>query len=83
MKAVWKGHSLNIIKSIRDVDNLKVDLEVCSFKFFLHGFVMGDMYYGIDKPSNGSEEPISLLEVMGSISCASRLNFILSFLSQG
>ena len=33
-KAVWQGHSLNIIKSLRDVDNLKVDLEVCSFKPF-------------------------------------------------
>ena len=34
VKAVWQGHSLNIIKSLRDVDNLKVDLEVCSFKPF-------------------------------------------------
>ena len=37
VRAVWQGHSLNIIKSLRDVDNLKVDLEVCSFNFFLHG----------------------------------------------
>ena len=37
VKAVWQGHSLNIIKSLWDVDNLKVDLEVCSFKIFLHG----------------------------------------------
>ena len=32
VKAVWQGHSLNIIKCLRDVDNLEVDLEVCSFK---------------------------------------------------
>ena len=32
VKAVWRGHSLNIIKCLRDVDNLEVDLEVCSFK---------------------------------------------------
>ncbi|KIK00694.1 hypothetical protein K443DRAFT_7459 [Laccaria amethystina LaAM-08-1] len=28
MKAVWQGHSLNIIKCLRDVDNLEVDLEI-------------------------------------------------------
>jgi hypothetical protein len=34
MKAVWQGHSLNIIKCLRDVDNLEVDLEVCPSKSF-------------------------------------------------
>ena len=33
-KAVWQGHSLNIIKCLRDVDNLEVDLEVCFLKSF-------------------------------------------------
>ena len=34
LKAVWQGHSLNIITCLWDVDNLEVDLEVCSFKSF-------------------------------------------------
>ena len=33
-KAAWQGHSLNIIKCLRDVDNLEVDLEVCFLKSF-------------------------------------------------
>ena len=47
--------------------------------FFQTFLFMSDIYYGTDKPRNGSEEPISLLEVMVCISCTPPLDFILSF----
>ena len=47
--------------------------------FFQTFLLMSDVDYGTDKSRKGSEEPISLLEVMVCISCTPPLDFILSF----
>jgi len=59
IKAVWNGHSLDIMECYWDVDALDRDIEVHSSKLLLFTFNINHT----DKSRNDSEEPLSFVEM--------------------
>ena len=63
LQAIWRGQSFEIYECLQDVKALERELEVCWFNLF---FCMQEFQFCcVDTSSNGNEEPILFVEVIG------------------
>jgi len=71
IKAVWKGHSLEINACIRDVKALERDLEVC---MPFRDLAFPNFIKCADKPRKNSEEPVSFMEVTAVLNAYQKIH---------